>query len=121
MFFPARKSKTEFKIAMKNWDILKATYLIALLHISNEHTAYLLEISRQIYQYFETRTKHLICGIKGVRLISYSSQTRSGTPVLLHLFDSLMIGNILAKFEKKSIERIIFRGMTLSISGGHLW
>ena len=49
---------------MKTWDIIKATYLIALLHISNENTAYLLEISRYI-KYFETRTKHMLCGIKG--------------------------------------------------------
>ena len=45
MSFPARKSKIELKIAMKTWDILKATYLIALLHISNGNTAYLFEIS----------------------------------------------------------------------------
>ena len=44
VFFPA----IELKIAMKTWDILKATYLIASLHISNEHTAYLFEISRYI-------------------------------------------------------------------------
>ena len=62
--FPARKSKIEREIAMKTWDNLKATYLIALLHISNENTAYLFEISRYI-KYFETRTKHLLCGIKG--------------------------------------------------------
>ena len=51
---------------MKTWDILKATYLIALLHISNENTAYnyLFEISRYI-KYFETRSKHLLCCIKG--------------------------------------------------------
>ena len=49
---------------MKPWDILKATNLIALLYISNENTAYLFEISRYI-KYFETRTKHLLCGIKG--------------------------------------------------------
>ena len=28
--------RTELKIAIKTWDTLKATYLIALLHISNE-------------------------------------------------------------------------------------
>ena len=49
---------------MKTWDILKATYLITLLHISNENTAYLFEISSCI-KYFETRAKHLLCGIKG--------------------------------------------------------
>ena len=43
----------------------------------------------------------MLRGIKGVRLIGYSSQTRSGTPFLLRLLDSPMIGNILAKFEKK--------------------
>ena len=62
--FPARKSKIEIKIAMKTWDILRATYLIALLHISNENTAYLFEIGGYI-KYFETRTKHMIYGIKG--------------------------------------------------------
>ena len=60
--FPARTSKFELKIAMKAWDILKATYLVALLHISNENTAHLFETSRYM-KYFETRTKHLLCGI----------------------------------------------------------
>ena len=49
---------------MKASDILKATYLIALLHISNENTAYLFEISRYV-KYFGARTKHLLSGIKG--------------------------------------------------------
>ena len=31
---------------MKTWDILKATYLIALPNISNENTAYLFEINK---------------------------------------------------------------------------
>ena len=57
-------SQIERKIAIKTWGILKATYLIALLHILNENTAYLFEISRCI-KYLETRTKHLLCGIKG--------------------------------------------------------
>ena len=61
---PARKSKIELKIAMKTGDIFKATYLIALLYISNENTAYLFEICRYV-KYFETRTKHLLCDIKG--------------------------------------------------------
>ena len=68
--FPAQKSKIGLKIATKTWEILKATYLIALLHISNENTAqknhyhyHLFEISRYI-KYFEIRTKHLLCGIK---------------------------------------------------------
>ena len=80
---------------MKTWDMLNASYLIALLHISNENTAYLFEISRYI-KYFETMTKHLLCG----------SQTRSGnhpppSPLFLsRILDSLMLGNILAKFEK---------------------
>ena len=72
---------------MKTWDILKATYLIAFLHVSNENTAYLFEISRNIKY---TRTKDLLFGIKGARLISYNSQTRSDTPFLLRLLDSLM-------------------------------
>ena len=82
---PARKSEIELKIAMKTWRILKATYLIALLHILNENTAYLFKISRCI-KYFETRTKQLLCGIKGVRLICYSSKTRSGTPFFITCF-----------------------------------
>ena len=48
---------------MKTWDILIATLLIALLHISNENTTYLFEISRCI-KYFKTTTKQLLCGIK---------------------------------------------------------
>ena len=78
-------TKIERKNAMKTWDILKATYLITLSHISSENTAYLFEISRYI-KYFETRTEHLLCGIKGVRLISYSSPTRSGTPFFITSF-----------------------------------
>ena len=62
--FPARKSKIELKIAMKTWNILKARYLTVLLHSSNENTAYLFEISRNI-KYFETGTKHLLCGTRG--------------------------------------------------------
>ena len=66
MSLPARKAKVELQISMKTCDILKAIYLIALLHISNENTASLFEISRYI-KYFETRTKHLLCtrGIEG--------------------------------------------------------
>ena len=71
MPFPARKSVIEFEIAMKTLDILKATYLTALLHISNESAAYLLEISRYI-KYFETRTKHLLCGIKGGEGVTFN-------------------------------------------------
>ena len=59
---------------MKTGDILKATYLIALLHILTENTAYLFEISRYI-KYFETRIKRRLCSNKGVHLITYSSQT----------------------------------------------
>ena len=45
--------------------------------------------------------------LRVVRLVSYSSQTRSGTPtpLLLRLLDSLMIGNIWTSFEKKSVCR----------------
>ena len=39
---------------MKTWDMLKAICLITLLHISNENTAYLFEISRYI-KYFENK------------------------------------------------------------------
>ena len=49
---------------MKTWDKLKVTYLITFLHISNENAAYLFEINTYI-KYFETMTKHLLCGIKG--------------------------------------------------------
>ena len=86
--FSARRSKIVRKIAMKTWEKLKAASLIALLHISNENMAYLFEISRYI-KHFETRTKHLLCGIKGVRLISYSSQTRSGTSLFITCFGFL--------------------------------
>ena len=85
MSFPAQKSKIELKIAMKTWDILKATYLIALLHIPNESTAYLFEINRYI-KYFKTRTKHPLCDNRGVRLIIYSAQTRPGTPLFYYVF-----------------------------------
>ena len=117
MSFPARKFKIEFEIAMKIWDILKATHLIALLHISNKNTAYLCEISRYI-KYFETRTRHLLCGIKrgAFDYDSYSSQTRPGSPPpphLLRLLDSLVFQTFF-KVVKKYTERIFFRGMTLS-------
>ena len=100
---------------MKTWDILKATYLVALLYFSNENTAYLFEISRYI-KYFERRNKHL-CGIKGggVRLIGYSSQARSGTPFLLRLLDSLMIGNILTKFKKNLCADFLGNDLYLTI------
>ena len=60
--FPAQKSKIELKIAVKTWDILKATYLIAFLHISIDNTVYLFEIRRYVKD-FETRTRHLLCDI----------------------------------------------------------
>ena len=85
--FHPQKFRIELKIAMKTWDILKATYLIALLHISNENTAYLFGISRYI-KYFETRAKYLLYGIKRGR----------APPFLLRLLDSLMIGNIIDSF-----------------------
>ena len=50
----------------------------------------------------------------GVRLISYSTQTRSGTPFLIHSFYSLMIGNILTMFEKNLTSGFFFKGMTLN-------
>ena len=80
----ARKSKIELKIAMKTWDILKATYLIALLHISSEIMADLFELSRCI-KYLETRAKRRLCSFKGVRLLNYSSETRSGTPLFYYV------------------------------------
>ena len=83
--FAALKSKTELKIAMKTWDVLKTTFLIALLHVSNDNMVYLFKISRYL-KYFKTRTKHLLCGIKGACLISYSSQRRSGTPLFIMSF-----------------------------------
>ena len=62
--FLVESPRLNVKIAMKTWDKLETTYFIALLHIANENTVYLFEISRYI-NYFETRTKHLLCGIKG--------------------------------------------------------
>ena len=64
MSFPARKSKVELKNAIKTWHILKATYIIALLCISNETKAYFFEINIFV-KYFETRTKTRSMGIKG--------------------------------------------------------
>ena len=52
VFFPA----IELKIAMKTWDILKATYLIASLHIWNEHTAYLFEMCARLAQLVRSLT-----------------------------------------------------------------
>ena len=62
--FPARKSKIELKIAMQTWDKRKANYLIALLHISNENTAYLFEICRYIKS-VSKQGPNTCCGIKG--------------------------------------------------------
>ena len=42
--FPAQKSKIELRIDMQICNKLKATYLIALVHISNENTEYLFEV-----------------------------------------------------------------------------
>ena len=71
---------------MKTWDILKATYLIVLLHISNENTAYLFEISSYV-KYFETRTKNPKCGINGVRLISCIVALKRGrAPLIFYVF-----------------------------------
>ena len=84
--FPAQKSKIELKIAMKTWDILKATYLIALLHISNEYTA-LFEISRYTVSNISKQgpnTCYVV--LRGVHLISYSSQMRSGIPLFYYVF-----------------------------------
>ena len=102
---PARKSRIEFKIAMKKWDILKAIYFnIGLLHISNENTAYLFEISRYI-KYFETRTKHLLCLWLTIAL------KRDRTPKLfLHLLDSLIIGTIYWQSLKKIYRADFFSG-----------
>ena len=75
---------------MKTWDILKATYLIALLHISNENMAYLFEISRYNnyikYLVVQSKDQNLLYGIKGVRLISYSFQMRSSNPLFITSF-----------------------------------
>ena len=59
-----RKSKIELIIAINTWNTLKATYLLALLHISTENTAYVFEIRKYI-KYFEKITKQLQCGNKG--------------------------------------------------------
>ena len=97
---------------MKTWDILKATYLITLLHISNENTAYLFEISSCI-NISNKGPNTCSVALRVVRLIIVSSQTKSGTPLLkLHLLDSLMIVIVLIKFEK-NLSGGFFRGMTL--------
>ena len=71
--FPARKSKIERKMVMRTWDILRAPYLIALLHISNEKTRLIC-------------LKYADVALRVVRLISYSSQARSGTPLFYYVF-----------------------------------
>ena len=111
--FPALKPKIEHKIVMKTWDILKATYLIALTDISNDNTAYLCEISRYI-KCIDTRTKHLLCGIRGRGCIWVAIALERGRahPFLLRLLDSLVIDNILAKFEK-NISSGFFQGNDL--------
>ena len=92
--FLLESPKLKLKFAMKTLNNLKATYLVALLHISNENTVCLFEISRYI-KYFKTRTKHL-------RLISYSSQTWSETPFFITSFgfpmDKVWKKNLCADF-----------------------
>ena len=68
-------------------------------------------------KYFETKTKHLLCSIKGkgVHLFSYSSQTRSDIP-LFGLLDSLMIGNILFGKVWKIYRVDFFQGNDLNFS-----
>ena len=61
-------------------------------------------MSRYI-KYFGTKTNHLLCGIKGVggggAFDKLQLSNKVGhPPFLLRFLDSLMIGNILAKFEK---------------------
>ena len=110
MSFPAQKSKIELKIAMKILDKLKVTYLISLLHISNENTAYLFDISNTSKQGPNT----CYVALRRKRLNSYSSQTRSGAPffykILLGFF---VIGDVLTKFEKKIYWMDFFQGNDL--------
>ena len=47
----------------RKWSILKAIYLIALLHIQMKTQLICLKVLRYI-KYFETRSKHLLYGIK---------------------------------------------------------
>ena len=103
-------SKIELKIAMKTWDMLIATCLIAYLHISNENWASLFKISRCM-KYLETRTKHLLCGVRRVCLISYSSQTRRASPFFITFFGFPYDRQFMDKVLKKSIVRIVFRGI----------
>ena len=109
--FPARKLETELKIVTKTWDILRATYSIALLHISNENTAYLVEISRHI-KYFEIRNKHLSYDIKGGYVWSLAIALRQGrTPsFFISSFGFPYDRQYIDKVWKKSIERIFFSG-----------
>ena len=110
-FLLESQSKIELKIAMNTWDIFKATYLIALLHISNEHTAYLFEISTYI-KYFETSTKHLLCGIKG-STFDFALKRGRAPSFFITSLDSPMIGNILTTFEKKLLSGFFFQGNDL--------
>ena len=116
--FQLESPRLNLKLLWKTWDILVSTYLIALLHISNESTAYLFEISRYI-KYLDTRTKHLLCGLRGVRLISYISHWNEvGHPrFILRLLDSLMICNIWKKFET-NLSWVFFQGNDLKSTNG---
>ena len=104
--FPARKAKIEPKIAMKTWNILKATYLIALLHVKKRRLICLkyADISNILKQGPNT------CYVAlrgGGRLISYSSRTRSGTSFITTFWFSHG-RQYIDKVWKKSIERIFF-------------
>ena len=60
-------------------------FKIALLHISNENTAYLFEIT--IYTIFRNKDQaDARWHWERIRLISYGSQTRWGTPPFYHCF-----------------------------------
>ena len=101
--FPARKSKFERKIAMKTWAILNTTNLFNCFVTIFKWKDGLIVWNKQMYQIFRTKDQTPAMWLKVVRLISYSSQTKSGTPpppLLLRLLDSLMIVNVLTKFEK---------------------
>ena len=76
--------KFKKKVAMKAFrDILTASYLIALLDISNENTDYLFDWISRFIKYFETRTNTCYVALWGVRLICYSSQTSSGNSLFI--------------------------------------
>ena len=111
---------------MKTWNILKATMLCYIFQIKIRliflKYAVISNISKQGTRYV---------ALRGVHLISYSSQNEVGhPPFLLRLFDSFMINIILTNFEKiyranifqgndfKNVQFFQGRSQTQNLRGG---